>query len=541
MSALLEELTRRNILLELVDGRLKLYTKNGCSVPPELLDLIREKKEELTGFLQSGERGSGQPNAETGIPSAAWQADYSLSFSQERLWALSQDAEASRAFHMAGIYSFEGRLDDAALSRSFSGLIDRHEALRTVFRVNSEGQVRQVVLPAGAPGFYIRFQDLREDGADQLEVMLKDDLLSPFDLGKGPLLRATLYHIEEANWVFSYCMHHIVSDGWSMNVLIRDLLLFYGAYSRGVEPSLVPLSLQFKDFAEWQRTTANTYAVSAHRAYWLRQLGGTLPVLDLAPHRPRPARRTYNGSVETMTIDSARLQRFEAGGRDRGATLFMSLFSAVLVLLYHHTGDEDIIVGTPLASRERPELEDQIGFYLNTVALRVRFGGNDTFGQLLQKVRQVTLDAFEHGVYPLSELLDALPYRRDASRSFLYDAWIVLNSAGYSGVPEQFRADRLAVRQFRRPDIIASRYDLLFGFTEGEGLTVNFEYNTDILERSEVTRLIDRFGLVLEKITANPGSTLREIADELQQVERERQQAHLQAIRSKNLQLLKNK
>ncbi|MCW3101571.1 MAG: Nonribosomal peptide synthetase, partial [Bacteroidetes bacterium] len=317
---------------------------------------------------------------------------YPLSSSQRRLWVLCQFQESSMAYNMPGVYVFEGIFNKEALGHSFKMLIERHEILRTVFKEDETGEVRQWIQTAEALDFSITYQDLRTDADREEKVKGPVQAFSEkaFDLSAGPLLRASLYQVEENKHVFSYVMHHIISDGWSMEILIREVLSFYNAYVKNEETALAPLPVQYKDYSVWQQQELSAERLKSHKEYWLKQFEGELPVLELQGDKPRPAVKTYNGSSLSCTIGKELSGELKAISQLQGGTLFMGLLAAVNTLLYRYTGQEDMITGSPIAGREHSDLENQIGFYLNTLALRARFSGGDSYTSLLDKIRQLT-------------------------------------------------------------------------------------------------------------------------------------------------------
>jgi hypothetical protein len=271
MQELLKEITDNDILLEVVDGRLKVFAGTK-SVDPRVITLIQDKKTELIQFLLNNTR---EGRAESIAP-APRQEGYPLSSSQKRLWVLGQLEEASMAYHMPGVYQFEGQLEAGALGQAFQTLIERHEVLRTVFRQDEQGEVYQYVLRAEQVPFSLHEEDLRQhpDQPQEVKARIEKHLGRPFDLSAGPLLRARLYRVEDQQWVFSYVMHHIISDGWSMGILIKELLTLYQAARKGQPADLPALSIHYKDYAYWQQGQLQGAALDPHKAYWLEQFSG---------------------------------------------------------------------------------------------------------------------------------------------------------------------------------------------------------------------------------------------------------------------------
>jgi len=436
---------------------------------------------------------------------------YELSSAQRRLWVLSQFEEARGAYNMPGVYVLEGKLHREALEHAFQSLISRHEILRTVFRENEDGQVLQYVLRKEEMSFMIECRDLSawEGTPQDREALVKDlveaELVRPFDLSKGPLLRATLYQVGQQRWVLTYVLHHIISDGWSMEIVVKELLLLYNAYLGGEAPVLTPLRIQYKDYARWQQSQLGGALFSKHREYWLKCFEGELPVLGLWVDKARPGVKTFNGGMIQRVIGKEMTMGFRKLCQDQEGTLFMGLLTVVKILLHRYTGQEDIVVGSPIAGREHADLEGQIGFYINTLALRSRFSGEDSFKKLLSNIREVTLGAYEHQMYPFDKLVDELKVERDLSRSVLFDVVVALQNTDRAGTSGELRMKDVEVSSYQGGEYRISKFDLSFNFIEvGDELHYGLEYNSDLYSRSTVERMGQHLEQLLEVIVACP-------------------------------------
>jgi hypothetical protein len=447
---------------------------------------------------------------------------------------------------MPGACVLEGQLHPESLAYAVDTLIARHESLRTVFREDAQGEVRQFVRTPAELQFAIAQQ--RVPNAGDVRRLVGEEFARPFNLAAGPLLRISLFQPGDGAWVLTYVMHHIISDGWSLNILRDEMLLLYNAHRQGRQNPLPPLRIQYKDYAVWQQSCLLGDALAAHRAYWLRQFAGNLPVLELAKTKVRPAVRTYNGRAITRRVSSAPGKGLKAALQQHGSSLFMGLLSVVYALLHKHTGAEDIIIGSPIAGREHMDLENQIGFYANTLALRTKFGAGYNFGQLLDAVRKTTLDAYEYQLYPFDALVEALQIRRDTSRNVLFDVWVVLQNTdvrksdweqpAHGGQP----AEPLQVGGYENPAYNISKFDLLFNFVElGEEIQVDIDYNTDIMTAQEAEGLLAAFEKIMVLVAEDAAIPLAEINRRLHAAEKEVQKEHAQQMRMKNLVSLKNK
>ncbi|SDM68831.1 amino acid adenylation domain-containing protein, partial [Pedobacter steynii] len=425
-----------------------------------------------------------------------------------------------------GVYVFEGALNIGALERSFLTLIERHEILRTVFKESEETEeVRQFILPFESVDFKIDYQDFRAvtDRDKVVKERVTAEFRRPFDLSRYPLLRAGLYQLTDHQWVFSYVVQHIISDGWSMGVLIRELLSLYNAYVAGAAMPLAPLRIQYKDYAAWQQSELSGDQLHIHKNYWMDQFSGQLPVLDLPVKGLRPPVKTYNGGLIFKKIDTKLTEGLRLLCQEEGGTLFMGLIAAVNVLLYHYAGQEDIIVGSPIAGREHADLEGQIGFYVNTLALRNRFSGKDSYLEVFRGVKGVTLDAYDHQVYPFDKLVEELNLKRDMSRNPLFDVLVDFHSLKTDVTVTPQGLAELKVRNYMAEESLASKFDLTFYFNDLDGgLGLSLEYNSDLFDRSVVEALSTHFENLLTAVLSSAGLPVAEL-DILTAAEKERQ------------------
>ncbi|NSL85714.1 amino acid adenylation domain-containing protein [Chitinophaga sp. Mgbs1] len=436
------------------------------------------------------------------IPRLQEQEDYMLSSAQRRFWILSQFPEAGAAYHMPGIFELQGQPDIAALNNAFATLINRHEILRSVFREQESGEVRQVIL---APDSIFSSIPVMENADEaMLAAAITAAVNRPFDLSAGPLLRTALYHNGKGKYILLYVMHHIISDGWSVGIMLKELITLYNSFRTGSRPELSPLKLQYRDYAAWQQSRLHEED-GADRSWWQQQLSGVLPVLEMPADRPRPALKSYNGGSTSMEISAAVLQSLKATGSKEGNTLFMQLLTAVYVLLHRYSGQDDIIIGSPVAGRNHADLEDQLGLFLNTLPLRMQLNPAGSFTELLQQVRRLTLDAFAHQQYPFEEMLDSLQLTPDLSRSPLFDVMIVLQQHDNSFMNDQLLAGDMSIRAYRGHQTTRSRFDLTFSFVEVNGLLqAHLEYNTDLWNAATAAGFMASLDRIITGMAAAP-------------------------------------
>jgi amino acid adenylation domain-containing protein len=511
IETLIDKLVDLNVRVELVEGD-KLKVHAGISkIPGELLEELKQHKEGLIKYLKEQQNESGFEAIQ--LTEAA--ESYQPTPAQKSIWLISQFEEANIAYNMPGAFVFEGELDYDSLSYAFGKIIERYEVLRTVFRENKTGEVRMYINQPGDTGFLIRQRDYRTaaDTEQLIRHTVKEEFTRPFDLANGPLVRADLCHTEDNTWVFILVMHHIISDGWSMDLLLNELLSLYNARATGEDLQLNPLRIQYKDIAAWQNKQLEGGAIEEHRKYWLKQFDGTLPVLELPADKERPNVKTYNGNKWSKELNNELSDALKKLAYENDATLFMSLLALVNALFHRCTKQEDIIIGTPVAGREHADTLDQVGYFINTLALRTLFNGTDSFKELLSKVKQVVLDAFKYQAYPFDELVTGLNLQRDISRNPLFDAQVVLQNSAMTRKGKEHYFHKLKVSEYEEIVYSTSVFFTVFSFTETtDGLRVDMMYNSDIYSEKWMQRLGNLLESLLVSITRSPGTPINRLS-----------------------------
>ena len=496
------ELKKADIRL-FVEGEDLLVDAGGRLIDDNLRSMLKTHKDSLINYVRRVREADFWH-----IPVTGYREDgYPASSVQQRMWMLGQIEGGGIAYNMPVSYVLEGNFDIEALRISFAALIERHETLRTVFRADDEGKMRQFVRPPEESGFSLVYSDMRseKDGEAIVKERIEKEAFEPFDLTAGPLLRAAVYRIADAKWVLFCNMHHIISDGWSMDIILDELLLLYHAHTHGQVNPLPPLRIQYKDFAAWQQEQLNGETLQRHKAYWLKQFEGEVPVLQLTGDNVRPAEKTFNGGVVTRWIDAKASEELRALGSEQGATLFMGLLALVNILLYRYTGQQDIVIGTPVAGRQHADLERQIGCYNNTLALRTRFRGEDTYSELLRNIKHLTLEAYEHQAYPFDELVRSLDLKRDLSRSAVFDVILDMQNTERGQENQQQDGQEIKLSAYTGVDLTGSKVDLIFKFFErGEKILVLLEYNSDIFSKETAGRMADHLVQLQRAVTAEP-------------------------------------
>jgi amino acid adenylation domain-containing protein len=430
-----------------------------------------------------------------------------LSFAQQRLWFLEQLEPGSALYNVPVAVRLSGELNEPALARALGEIVRRHESLRTTF-AGAGATARQVIAPP-AEDFALPFENLTTFADPEASALRRatEEAELPFHLDQGPLFRARLLRVRPAEHVLLITLHHAVSDGWSMGVLFRELGALYKAYETGAESPLPPLEIQYADFAVWQRGVLDGPAGAAQLAYWKRQLAGAPAVLELPTDRPRPAVQTYRGGVERMELSTELADAVRAAGRREGATLFMTLLAAYQALLSRHAGQDDVVVGSPIAGRTRGETEGLIGFFVNTLALRGDLSGDPDFRALLARVRQATLGAYAHQDLPFERLVEEVQPERSLGHSPVFQAFFVLqDTRDWSLELPGVRAERLPVEESQ------VKFDLSLAAAEGpEGVRLSLYYNRDLWDASTIRRMLEQLGMILAAASADPALRVSEL------------------------------
>ena len=434
-----------------------------------------------------------------------------LSFAQERLWFLDQLNPESALYNVPLAVQLSGPIDPKIIEQSVNEIVRRHESLRTTF-LSLEGQPVPVVTPRLEVKLQIRdLSSLPEDEREASEQsLLHKEAATPFDLAHGPLIRTTLVKLSDQQHIFLVVMHHITSDGWSLVLFFKELSAIYEALSRGEQNPLPNLEVQYADYAAWQREWLQGDVLERQLSYWTRQLGGELPVLQLPTDRPRPAMQTFSGVREWLVLSEHLTTSLLALSQREGVTLFITLLAAFKTLLHRYSGDDDIIVGSPIANRPQTETESIIGFFLNNLALRSDLSGNPNFRETLARVRKTALEAYAHQDVPFEKLIEALKPERDLSRTPIFQVYFNLfNFADEIKLPE----DRTVsfVEAWEKSEEALSKFDLTLyaGLQDGE-LKLAFVYNTDLFDAATIAQMLVHFQKLLTEIVADPD---RGIAD----------------------------
>jgi condensation domain-containing protein len=472
-------------------------------------DLSQAKRALLARALRERRRAA---DAATAIPRREGGGPAPLSFSQQRMWFLQQWEPQSPAFNGARAFRLRGPLDVDALRRAFQTVIERHQSLRTVFSGDREPQqvvlerwsfeLREVELPE------VELYELEPDGPAGLQSLLRELSRKPFDLSRDLMLRATLVALGAEEHVLLIVMHHIAADAHSDRVLFSELAECYAAARGGRPPSLPELPIQYADFALWQRQRLQGAQLDRLTGYWAAALEGSPELLRLPTDRPRPAVQRHEGSHRRFAFERDLGEALTALGREQGATFFMTMLAAFAVLLYRLSGQEDVVIGSPIANRNNLELQNLIGFFTNTMALRVRVGGNPSFREAIARARATALGAYDHQDLPFEKVVETRAPRRDPSYNPLFQVNFRAQASERPALElPGISVDALPV------DIGFSRFDLALELELGPAaLTGYFEYNGDLFDDSTVAGFQEDLRSLLEQVVRDPDEPVLALA-----------------------------
>ncbi|HEU4325743.1 MAG TPA: condensation domain-containing protein, partial [Roseiflexaceae bacterium] len=483
--------------------KLRFQAPKGA-ITPELREALAEHKEAVLAFVREIATPKDAPAP---IQPANLGNRAPLSFSQQRLWFLDQFEPGSPFYNVLSSVRLLGRLDVEALRRSFETIIARHEVLRTTFDL-VDGQPMQLIAPAVPLDLeQLDFRHLPEEQRDAaVQQAAIAEARRPFDLRTGPLVRAALLRRGDEEFLLLVTMHHIISDGWSVGVMTREFVACYAAFAAGRPPLLPELPIQYADYAVWQRSwleqpdAKGESPLQRQLAYWRRRLGDLPAALELPTDRPRPSVQTFNGATLWFEVPPALTASLQELSQREGASLFMTLLAAFQTLLFRWSGQEDIAVGSPIANRTRTEVEPLIGFFVNTLVLRGDLRGNPSFRELLARVRETTLGAYDHQDLPFERLVEELRPDRDMSRSALFQVMMVLQNAPMPAI------DLHGLTLRNQPlDIAIAKFDLeLWLFEVKGGLRVKLDYNTDLFDEATIARFAQHYTTLLAGAAADP-------------------------------------
>ena len=440
-------------------------------------------------------------------------SDYPVSYAQRRFWLINQvNKQELGAYNISECYKIKGELDRDVLEQALIHLKERHESLRTIFKPSDDG-VRQVILPMEEVDSGLQVHNM--EGLDVDEPFIKEMVQSMsanhLDLQEGPLFHFHWIKLNSETHVFVMCIHHIISDAWSLEVLTSEFLKLYNALLKSEQPDLTELPFQYKDYAAWQNKQLSGQSLQSHKDFWLQYLGGELPILDLPTDFERPLLKSFEGSSLSVHLDSDLTSDFKAYCQDSNISPFMGLLTLVHTLIYRYTGQEDQIVGSPVSGRHMLEMDNQVGLFVNTLPLKNSVEANDSFDALAQRVKSNVSNAFEHQAYPFDLLVEDLSVERDLSRNPVFDVMVQFEDEQVSTTSFDLLNETLEINSYDF-DRKTTKFDLTFAFYDrGSSIKLIIEYNTDLFSSPRIKRMSEHLLLLLEGCLKKPDQSISHI------------------------------
>ncbi|MBS7256338.1 non-ribosomal peptide synthetase [Flavobacterium branchiicola] len=498
---LLKELRTNGIALKIVDDQLKVSLLNE-NIGNEIIEKIKSNKYQIIDYLKSLET-----NKFKEIPKVEEAISYPVANAQFRIWFESQSANASKAYHIPFELKLEGDYDHPILEQALCYVIDRHEILRTVFRLNHENELSQYILPVQQINFKVDYSDFSAvaNFSAEIDRHIESITNTEFDLENGPLIRVALLKYQSNKYYFYCNMHHIICDAWSIPILKNEILLAYNALKSATIPLLPELKIQYKDFAAWSLQNLKEESFIKQKTYWLEKFSGKIPVLDFPVKGIRPPVKTYEGETLKTYFNKDVSHLIQSYKKDKGASLHMIMTATLHVLLARYSGNDDIIIGSPFAAREHIDLNNQIGFFTNTLAIRNRLDKQDSFDTFFNQVKQSLLEGHTHQQYPFEELVKELKLKKDPSRNPLFDVMlVVMPKNGSKNTDED--PDTEALETIVKEKNTTSKFDLLVYIEEDENdlLSLKIEYSTDLFEEKFIRQFITHYKKIVALLLTKP-------------------------------------
>ncbi|NOQ72621.1 MAG: amino acid adenylation domain-containing protein, partial [Crocinitomix sp.] len=494
----LTELRSKGVKVSVELGELKVKAPKGA-LDKELLGRLKESKQDLLAYLEEGQLAPVER-----IEAIEEAEDYPVSAVQKRFWIMSQVEEASRAFNIQLSLPLDEAVDSLQLESAMKMVVERHEILRTVFKQWDNGEIRQVVIPSKTFDVNVRLVDLTKNATDELNQLLFENTLQIFDLSNGPLFQITLIKKAEEKFLISFDFHHLIFDGWSTSIFRNDMILAYQAVLEGKKPNWEQLPIQYKDFVHWQLQQSETEGFKKNKSFWNEKLASPLGEINLPSRLNRPDLKTYEGRELELVLSKGNSRKLKSYCTKNNGSMYMGVTALWSALLYRYTGQEDIVLGTPVAGREHPDTENQIGLYLNTLALRNTVNGQQSFDQLFQNCKQTVLDAFANQTYPFDQLVEDLNLERNVSRSPIFD--ILLSYLNVDDVQGEMLDWDENVNDLGSCRV---KLDLDITFKElGDHLHLSVKFNESVYETEVIRELISHFQLLASAALKNTNESI---------------------------------
>lgn len=502
---LLVELRAKDVYLKINDKQeLEISVKQG-KIPSEIVEEIKKNKQEIIDYIKNSE-----VHFTDEIQKIELSDNYPISSSQRSLWIVSQEEQSSIAYNIASSKLLQGLKNKEFLEKAVIAVISRHEILRTVFKNNEEGELRQYILDVNELNFKIDSIDYRKkaDAKNAISAYILNDSNKAFDLEKGPLLRVAILQTNEEEFCFYYILHHIISDDWSNDILEKEVLAFYNSYINESDVNLPILHTQYKDYANWEKLLLTSGKMEGHREFWTKKLAGELPRLNLPTNKQRPKVKTYNGYQFQTYIGFKEVNELKEIAQKSGGSLFMSILTVLKILIFKYTNESDIIIGFPIANRDDFDLQNQIGYYIKPLALRNQVSPEDSFNVFFNKLKENTLSSFIYKDYPFAFLIEDLKLNFDPGRAPIFDISVTFHN---SKSDNNFDKDNDLATIIDQGES-KTKQDIEFHFQEVRGdLSFLLNFNRDVYESEMIIQFMEHFKVILSELIKFPDLPIKSI------------------------------
>ena len=507
----INKLRNKNIYLDVEDNELIVDAPKGI-LDDFTIEELKANKRWIIDFINSKNIKKTSVNQ---IQKAPLKENYPLSSAQKSFWIMSELNENAIFNNQSREVLHKNDFDSKALEYSLHYLIERYEVLRTVFKKDAEGEVKQYILEPHFLKFSIDYKDLNicSDKKAALNTSLKEELFKPFDLSQGPLFRLTVYFYEDLVLI-SQTIHHIISDRWSMLIFEKELLQVYNSFIKGNLNPLTPLKIQYADYSVWEEKAAKSDYYFSGKAFFDNQFSGTLPILEFPVDKIRPKQRSHKGRKFARMIDTALLNNLKLISKTNGGTLYVGLLTVVNILIHKHTNQTDIIIGFPISGRDNVELEDQLGVFMKTLGLRTQFDKDDNFESLFASVKDIFFETLKYSDFPFDEFINELKHQRDIRKGSVFDLIVVLQNQNVNGEVNLNSKNKEGFLDIltNQDGNVFSIMDLEFYFVEVEdGLVLNLIYNEDVFNHETIIQLSNHFEQILQYVINQPSVPIMDI------------------------------
>ncbi len=507
MRELLTKLRKNGIKVESDNEDLKIKFLDN-QIDEDLLNEIKSNKSQLVDYLKSVNE-----SRYTVIKKADERPTYPVSSSQKDLWILCQNQKSNIAYNIFSAFTIKGQISLEVLKKTIAVLVDRHESLRTVFIKHKENTVEQVVLSDLNVPDILEFTDFR-NSKGEVDSFLLNKKKEPFSFETGPLFKLYLLQTGADEYILAYCMHHIISDAWSMQILFRELLTIYNSIENEQDIKLEPLEIQYKDFAVWQDNQIKSNSFKEHSEFWGNLLSGELPVLNIEGFKCRPKQKTYAGDVSKSVINKTTLKEFEDFCKDNNATLYMGIVAVTSILLHKYSGQSEFIFSSPVTGRNHVSLTNQIGYFTNPLPIKISIDPFLSGKEMISYCRNLVLDIFKYQDYPYAHIVKDIEIKRDSSRSSLFDIDLTFNNEDAAFKNDLTAFENLVNFKIEEYELKedATILDILFYFARNnDELNLFIKYNTDIYDDVFISQLNKQFNSILKAIVNSPDTAIQEL------------------------------